>query len=245
MDATIKILAGWGVIISFKYALYAQVNQGAITTIYNLSGIYVAMISWFVFNEKLNRFHLIGMFLLIGCAVTIVLSRSSGGEGKVEVYDSEVDKMNPLIPVLMAAGISLVYACRSIYVKLFVKNLNFNSFDFMTYSYLLSGIIFVPHVISSMQEYEFILEVVVLGIISGILNALSSFFLYYATSTGVTGPAYSLRSIEPIIQAVFGSLLFEIYLNGTQIFAICLGILGSLTLTLGPMIFKTKDKKKA
>ena len=66
LDAFIKVTAGWMVIVSFKYALYAGVNQGAITTIFALSGIYVAVISWFLFEEKLNKFHMIGMFLLFG-----------------------------------------------------------------------------------------------------------------------------------------------------------------------------------
>mmetsp|Transcript_31883 Transcript_31883/g.28232 ORF Transcript_31883/g.28232 Transcript_31883/m.28232 type:complete len:134 (+) Transcript_31883:203-604(+) len=66
LDAFIKVTAGWMVIESFKYALYAGINQGAITTIFALSGIYVAIISWFLFDEKLNKFHMIGMFLLFG-----------------------------------------------------------------------------------------------------------------------------------------------------------------------------------
>mmetsp|Transcript_13438 Transcript_13438/g.15092 ORF Transcript_13438/g.15092 Transcript_13438/m.15092 type:complete len:116 (+) Transcript_13438:751-1098(+) len=114
----------------------------------------------------------------------------------------------------------------------------------MTYSYLLSGAVFLPHVFQSMSDNGYVFEVIFLGILSGVLNSFASFFLFYATSTGVTGPAYALKNIEPIVQAVLGSFIFGIYLNGMQIFAIMLGILGSLTLTIGPILFPKKDVKQ-
>ena len=243
LDAIIKVLAGWCVIISFKYALYAGINQGAITTIYAMSSIYVAFISWFVFSEKLNKFHIIGMLFLVSCAILIVLSKTPSSGDKVHVYDSDVDQLSPMWPVFISIGTSLIYSCRTIYVKLFVHHLKFNSYDFMTYSYLLSGGVFIPHVFQSMKENDFVMEVIFLGVLSGILNSFASFFLFYATSTGVTGPAYALKNLEPVIQGIFGSIIFGIYLNGMQMFAILLGIFGSLTLTLGPALFPI-DKEK-
>jgi len=242
LDVVIKVLAGWLVIISFKYALYAGINQGAITTIFTLSSIYVAIISWFLFNEKLNKFHIIGMLLLIVCTVMIVFSkRDAGVKKKLTFYDEEVMEVSSFVPVSFALITTFLYSIRTIYVKLFVRKLKFNSFDYMTYSYLISGAIFVPFVYLDTIEIGFIPEVVYLGMLSGVLNGLGAFFLFYATSNGVTGPAYALKNIEPIVQAVFGSLVYGQYLNQNQIIAICLGILGSLTITVGPYIFKDKD----
>ena len=103
LDVFIKVTAGWMVIISFKYALYAGINQGAITTIFALSAIYVAIISWFLFDEKLNRFHILGMILLIGCTVVIVFSKDpKGGHKRLNVYGTDVLQVSPIWPVSFA-----------------------------------------------------------------------------------------------------------------------------------------------
>lgn len=241
LDAVIKVTAGWLVIISFKYALYAGVNQGAITTVFTMSGIYVAIISWFLFDEKLNKFHIIGMMLLLACTIIIVFSKSSGHK-TLSVYGQEVQEVSTLWPVGFALLTTFIYSFRTIYVKLFVHHLKFNTFDYMTYSYLISGAVFIPFVLNDMYYNGFIPEVVMLGMASGVLNGFAAFFLFYATSTGVTGPAYALKNIEPIVQAIFGTLFLGATLNSYQIFAISLGILGSLTLTLGPYLFRPKEE---
>lgn len=220
MDATIKVLAGWLVIICFKYALYAGLNQGVITTIFTLSGIYVAIISWFMFNEKLDKFHITGMLLLISCTVLIVLSKPTSHQEKLEVYDTEVTEVSNLWPVGFALITTFIYSFRTIYVKLFVYHLKFNSLDFMTYSYLLSGGVFIPFVINDMYYYGYMPDVIYNGIASGILNGIAAILLFYATSTGITGPAYALKNIEPIVLAVCGSIFWKQYLNNLQIGAI-------------------------
>jgi drug/metabolite transporter (DMT)-like permease len=220
LDVVIKVVAGWLVIISFKYALYAGINQGVITTVFTLSSIYVAIMSWFLFDEKLNRFHIVGMLLLIACTILIVFSKTDNKKGKLKIYDQEVTEVAAYVPVGFALITTLIYSFRTIYVKIFVKNLNFNSFDYMTYSYLISGAIFIPFVVFDMVENGFIPEVVFLGMLSGVLNGLGAFFLFYATSYGISGPAYSLKNIEPIVQAIFGSFVFGQYLTRGQFIAI-------------------------
>jgi drug/metabolite transporter (DMT)-like permease len=245
LDAVIKVTAGWLVIISFKYALYAGINQGVITTIFTLSAIYVAFISWFMFNEKLNRFHVVGMLLLIGCTILIVFSKNTDGKKTLKVYDQVVEEAHPIVPVGFALLTTILYSFRTIYVKLFVKELKFNSFDYMTYSYLLSGIVFVPFLLKDMYENGFIPDVVILGMASGVLNGFAAFFLFYATSTGMAGPAYSLKNIEPVVQCIVGVFFLDQHLNVSQFVAICMGILGSLVLTLGPYLFQSKEKQES
>ncbi|CAI2368585.1 unnamed protein product [Moneuplotes crassus] len=232
MDSVTKISGGLTAILSFKYALYAEINQGAITTVFSISSIFVAMISFFIFGEKLTKFHLIGMFLLIGCALLIVFSKTSGSNEKMEIYGEEVDKVSTVLPVFFALLTTLIYSLRTICIKLYVKKLKFHTIDYMTYSYLFTGALFMPFCLKHTIEMGIIPEVVILGIVCGVLNGLASIFLFHATSTGVAGPAYALRNIEPIIQAIFGSIFFGSYLNSFQIVAIGVGIMGSLVITM-------------
>ena len=158
------------------------------------------------------------------------------------VYGNEIEEVSTLWPVLFAIVTTFMYSFRTIYVKIFVRNLKFNSFDYITHSYMLSGSIFLPFTVQNMYEHNFNWEIIGLGVSSGVLNGVATFLLFYATSTGVTGPAYALKNIEPIVQALYGHLFLGAYLNINQTFAIILGILGSLTMTLGPYIFKDMEE---
>ena len=163
----------------------------------------------------------------------------------LKIYNQEVQEVSPLYSVGFALITTVLYSFRTIYVKLFVKELHFNSFDYMTYSYLLSGIVFVPFLLADMYENGFIPDVVILGMASGVLNGFAAFFLFYATSTGMAGPAYSLKNIEPVVQCIFGVFFLDQHINISQFIAICMGILGSLVLTLGPYLFKSNEKNKS
>jgi len=202
IDVTIKIIAGWLVITSFKYALYAGINQGAITTIFALSSVFVAILSWFIFDEKLSSFNIIGMVLLFGSTIMIVFSKTNHNKQKIKVFDDDVEEMPTYMPVILALFTTFLYSFRTVYVKLFVRNLNFSSIDLIIYSYLISGGIFIPFFFADLINNGIMLEVVILGLASGALNCIASLSLFYATSYGITGPAYALKNIEPIIQAV-------------------------------------------
>mmetsp|Transcript_20804 Transcript_20804/g.23144 ORF Transcript_20804/g.23144 Transcript_20804/m.23144 type:complete len:107 (+) Transcript_20804:789-1109(+) len=102
----------------------------------------------------------------------------------------------------------------------------------MTYTYLTSGTIFSGILFVNIYNHGIMEDVAILGIACGVLNGLASIFLFYATSVGIAGPAYALRNIEPIVQAIFGSIIFGLYLNYYQIIAIVVGILGSIVITV-------------
>mmetsp|Transcript_25406 Transcript_25406/g.25150 ORF Transcript_25406/g.25150 Transcript_25406/m.25150 type:complete len:200 (+) Transcript_25406:608-1207(+) len=170
----------------------------------------------------------------------IVISKTEHKEF-VSVYGHQVQELSTLWPVGFAIMTTIIYSFRTIYIKVFVKKLKFNSFDYITQSYMLSGLVFMPFTIKDMFYYNFDMEIITLGVSSGVLNGIATFLLFYSTSHGFTGPAYALKNIEPIVQAIFGSLFLGAFLNTNQIIAIVFGILGSLTITVGPYLFPDKE----
>mmetsp|Transcript_14376 Transcript_14376/g.16066 ORF Transcript_14376/g.16066 Transcript_14376/m.16066 type:complete len:152 (-) Transcript_14376:397-852(-) len=112
MDGVFKVSGGYLTIQTFKSSLEANINQGAITTIFSLSSILVAIGSFFIFKEKMTKYHLVGMIFLVGCALLIIMApneddESSGGE--------EGDNpISPLWPVLFAFLTTLTFAIRAI-----------------------------------------------------------------------------------------------------------------------------------
>jgi len=61
-------------VISLQYAMYAQVNQGVITSIFSLTSFFMTFIGVFMFHEKLKIYHYVGVAFLVLCAVLISMS---------------------------------------------------------------------------------------------------------------------------------------------------------------------------
>lgn len=65
LDSVAAFTSGILIIIGFKYALYSGLNQGVMTSLFSLTSIYIALISYWLFKEALHIFHFIGMVFLV------------------------------------------------------------------------------------------------------------------------------------------------------------------------------------
>ena len=65
-------------IYTFKFAIMAELNPGSITTLFSLNSVYVAILFYFCFDEKLSKMKIVGVFLMVACAITL------GYDSKVE-----------------------------------------------------------------------------------------------------------------------------------------------------------------
>ena len=61
---TISISQGLVMLYSFRFALSAELNQGVIASIFGTAPAFSAIMAYFMFSEKLKRFHMIGMVLM-------------------------------------------------------------------------------------------------------------------------------------------------------------------------------------
>ena len=60
---------------SFKFALYADMNQGSIPSLFTLASIYVSIIFYFKFNEVISKPKILGILLMIPCVVILSLDK--------------------------------------------------------------------------------------------------------------------------------------------------------------------------
>lgn len=85
IDTTNTILASWAVIMTFKYAILSQTNQGVIQTLFSLSSVFLCIIGRIVFHERMRHFHYVGIILLIGCSILISFSDDSSKAKSFEI----------------------------------------------------------------------------------------------------------------------------------------------------------------
>ena len=59
---------------AFRAAYYGGLNQGVITACFAFESIFVAIAAYLTIGERLNRYHVTGMMLLVLCVLCIALT---------------------------------------------------------------------------------------------------------------------------------------------------------------------------
>lgn len=61
-------------LLTFSYALYSNLNQGVVSTLFAITSIYLAILFWIIYRQVMNIYDFIGMIALIVCAILLVFS---------------------------------------------------------------------------------------------------------------------------------------------------------------------------
>jgi drug/metabolite transporter (DMT)-like permease len=207
------------------------------TSLFSLTSIYVALISYWLWDEKLHIFHLYGMIFLVACALLISFSKEA-----VSITDVESDDISPLWSVLFSILSTMWFLVRTIGIKIWYKKFNVDPLDLTVASYMVQGVVFTIVVFSmELASYEVMRD----NMIAGFSGFVGHILINHATTKGFGGPAVSLTNIQVVLQVTFNALALSQVPNGMQIGAWVWGILGSLTITLGPMTWNKLKQKWA
>lgn len=60
---------------AFKFALQAEMNQGCIPSLFAVTGIYIAVLFYFCFNEVISVSKIIGLILIILCIILLAFDK--------------------------------------------------------------------------------------------------------------------------------------------------------------------------
>ena len=70
---------------AFKFAAYAEMNQGIVSSLNALAGVYSMIWFYFSFNEIISFAQMAGMFLMFVSVVLLALEGTMGGNKPVQV----------------------------------------------------------------------------------------------------------------------------------------------------------------
>lgn len=65
---------------AFKFAKLAEMNQGCIPSLFTVTGIYVALVFYFKFNERITTAQICGIGLMTTCVVFLSMDKKVEGE---------------------------------------------------------------------------------------------------------------------------------------------------------------------
>ena len=118
----------------FKYAKLAGINQGCLPCIFSLCTIYICILFYFKFNERISYIKILGSLLMIPCIALISLGAVPQVEESSETVVSETytDKQKQefaLLSISFAMIVPLFLTTRAMYYRLSENKFRFNLFD--------------------------------------------------------------------------------------------------------------------
>ena len=72
---------------SFKFALAAQINQGCIPCMFSITGIYIAVMFYWCFNERISPSKISGILLIVLCVIFLAFDK----KGEASTNDGSED----------------------------------------------------------------------------------------------------------------------------------------------------------
>lgn len=71
---------------AFKFALDAEMNQGCIPSLFCVMSIYVGVLFYFAFDERISSTKILGILMMVPCVLLLSLDKKAVEEGS----DSEL-----------------------------------------------------------------------------------------------------------------------------------------------------------
>lgn len=95
LDSVVAILSVLFAVLTFKYCADADLNPGVITSLFALSSVFLLILAYFTFGEKMTKSHFLGITLMTLCTLVLLTPNNNklveNGESK-----------SPFLPVMFA-----------------------------------------------------------------------------------------------------------------------------------------------
>lgn len=179
------------------------------------------------------------MGLMLLCIVGLGLGSTKNSE-----ISNTSSSDNPTFWALLAVGIGIIcpitFAAGGITVRTYAQRHKFNSNDMSITSYFVSSILLSIAMIFQygIGTHPFILKEFLIIVFSGVVISVGRFCLNKAITIGYAGPVFALANIQTIIQSFLDAILLGQVPTTIEILSAILGIIGSCTIAVGPLVFE-------
>ena len=100
----------------FKFAKYAEVNQGCLVSLFSVQCIYVAILFYFKFNEIVSGIKIFGMLLMPPCALLLSLDKKDAEDSEYNFTIEEM-KLYGILAVVFALVAPIVWTFAGFYIR--------------------------------------------------------------------------------------------------------------------------------
>lgn len=115
----------------------------------------------------------------------------------------------------------------------------YNVFNFAMQTLFVDGLIGTVYLI--IQYYTTVgvvtQEILLPGILSGLIAGFGTFLINYSISVGVAGPASAMANLAAVFQTILDYFILGQVLNLMQIIGLLVGLAGAMVLAVGVSIY--------
>lgn len=135
LDSVILIAGEYLLILTFQHSLYAEINQGVISSLFILSAINTAIFTWFIigvrsrllpgqddafhffmYREQCNRYHFISLAILVLCIGLLIFNPYSE-KPIVSVFGKKVKIQPPMTAIVLAIITTIYFSVKDMVFK--------------------------------------------------------------------------------------------------------------------------------
>ncbi|CAI2372023.1 unnamed protein product [Moneuplotes crassus] len=243
--SAIILCAGFSVYFTFSFALYADINQGILTSLFGMAAVYSAIFAYFLFGDRLKIYHVVGMGMILCCIIGLSLGQKSK---KHETTSTENTTLYSILSIMLACLCPIWFSSAGMTARYFSEKHNLDPFIITACMFAICniGYTIITIKIYASGSHPFIFTEYVTIAASGGLIAIAFLCVNKALTLGLAGPVLSLENMQVIIMTILDMVFMGVYPNIIEVLAALLGILGCVTICLFPQISKlwSEDDKE-
>ena len=229
--ALLHILQHWVFILGYYYASLANLNNGIVMTILASKPFFSSVAFYFLFNQRLEKFELIAMGILL---ISVILIGFSSDESNSK--DNHQNTIYIIISMLLLVVSTFLVSIRIVLIKYFLAH-GENQADISVfsniYSFIQNLIMLIVLIVHICYGFTFSLVDFLLAQTTGILWTYSIFIIVYVNLRGKAGTSDALIETWVVYQTILDAIFFGRIPNIIQIIAIIIGFSATLIIVFG------------
>mmetsp|Transcript_15487 Transcript_15487/g.13521 ORF Transcript_15487/g.13521 Transcript_15487/m.13521 type:complete len:249 (+) Transcript_15487:205-951(+) len=188
--AVMNIISGFTVVWCFQFAVYGNMSQGILAALFGLSSIFSAILSYYIFGDKLKNYHIIGMILMLVCIVGLGIGGSTKNQTVLTTDGSENSMLYAFLAVIFGVISPILFALGGVVVNYCDEHYKFDPFSMSLWMYFFSNIVLTIMWILTYEygSHPFIWREYLILVFGGVITCIGIIFLNTALTLGLSGP---------------------------------------------------------
>ena len=228
------------------YSHMSGINVGIITTLWSIQPLAAAFLDYLINGEKLTKYHLIGIVLVLASALLIAFSKAADPEeepigqsfsrfGSAQINELQDDRVPKWIAVLFGILTPCFFVANGLYIKhLTAPHVRFDAITISFSTQLFSSlIILVIGFAWYWQEVEVLnKKMFLIGFFGSILDSLGKACIQKAYSCGPAGPISAFVELNNIALIILEAVRYMKMPNYLEFLGFIFAIVGALVLCI-------------
>ena len=227
---------------AFKFALAAEINQGAIPSIFSVTGIYIAILFYFCFNEVISPAKIGGIVMIVLCVIFLAFDEKSESlaDDTKQQYTVQEQRVFGGLAIVCSLVAPIFWTFKAYFTRKAINQKLFTSTLDLAIDCQLSlgALMTFYYIVFLTSGHDFVWREILEGSATGFFFMLGAILNIVAYNTGPGGPINALSSSQIVYQTLITSMFFDQSLSSFQYVGVGCGIAASLLIALCDDILK-------